>query len=312
MPTVTDTIELPGTVLDAGARVDVYLVASLTDSTVEGFVTASKQTILDKSSAVANASGVVSFALRANTLITPANTYYVWVTHFADGRINRRSIIVPNGAGPYNVPDITLSPAPAVAPFVTPLVGQGIESAKPSNATMVAAGNRTGWRWYSTDIFVWWYFDGTVWRVDTGRVYASVTRTSGGGAAQSITTGTFTAIDLFDTEDDPLGFHAASAASLIVPTGYAARYSIGFVAAFASNGTGTRIAEIRVNGTAIERTEMLANSAASAETRVPVSARATLAVGDAVTGYVEHSKGSALLLGNGFGNYARLSLDRVG
>lgn len=114
MPIVFDNIELPGTTYDVLARVDVYLVANEDDLTVPGVIPGSDISILDKFSAYTNGAGYVQFNLRANSLITPGGTYYVWETHFKDGRVNKRYIEVPNGAGPYHVADIETSVTPPV------------------------------------------------------------------------------------------------------------------------------------------------------------------------------------------------------
>lgn len=192
---------------------------------------------------------------------------------------------------------------------------QGTEAAKPSNATMVAAGNRTGWTWYSTDLGLWWRFDGTNWVVMGGKqIYASVLRNTSGGAAQVFTTATFTKIDLFNSEtQDPYGFHAVNADSLIVPTGYGGRnYHLTGVIAYSPNTAGLRIAEFRINGTMVEREESPSNVAA-AECRMSVHHDVVLANGDAVTLWGYQSSGGNLALGNGAGNvYSRLSLFTTG
>lgn len=117
MPTVFDNIETPGTAWAVGRRVDVFLVASASDSAVGGVVDASNITIMDRVTGYADSLGHVAFNLRANATIEPANTWYAWQTHLADGRVDTRLIRVPDGAGPYHVADIEItSPAAPLLP----------------------------------------------------------------------------------------------------------------------------------------------------------------------------------------------------
>ncbi len=109
MPTVFDNLELPGNEAADMKRVNVYLVASLTDSAEGGTSTTQNVSILDRKTGLTNAAGYVGFDLRANSLIDPANTFYIWDVHLADGQVWRRTIEVPNGPGPYWVKTLEIS-----------------------------------------------------------------------------------------------------------------------------------------------------------------------------------------------------------
>jgi hypothetical protein len=158
VPIVFDNIELPGIVYDVLARVDVYLIASATDSTVPGVIAGSDISILDKVTDYTNGAGYVEFDLRANSLISPANSYYVWETHFRDGRVSRRLISVPNGAGPYHVADIETS-----TPGPVPCDLQGTLAARPS------AVGYCGSIYWADDVLRAYRSDGADWwPLDTG------------------------------------------------------------------------------------------------------------------------------------------------
>lgn len=114
MAVVFDDMEVPGTVDAAARRVVVYLVASLSDSAVGGDVIGEDITVLDKKTEYSDADGHAELDLRANSTITPANTYYAWDVHLDDGRVWRRLISVPDDVGPYNVNDILTSIPPSM------------------------------------------------------------------------------------------------------------------------------------------------------------------------------------------------------
>lgn len=120
MPVVTNTLKAPGGAAVKNARVKIRLVASTSDEAA-GLVGASDYAVLDELETTTSAAGVWSATLVANSLITPANTYYE-ITEFPHGRPRVVSTIsVPNGAGPYWIGDILT--APAVGPEASALVG---------------------------------------------------------------------------------------------------------------------------------------------------------------------------------------------
>lgn len=115
MPVVFDNMEEPGSTPASLRRVDVYLVASNSDSAAGGTVDGSDISIFDRQTGLTNAAGYVGFNLRPNILIDdPPGTYYLWDVHLSDGQVWRRRITVPNGAGPYHVSDLVDSPPPVV------------------------------------------------------------------------------------------------------------------------------------------------------------------------------------------------------
>lgn len=85
---------------------DVYVKIELKNS--PGYVTASDQTI--ESIEEFYASGTWSKTLIANSLINPANTYYEITEKPPAGSQVTHTIQVPNGAGPYFIEDILVTP----------------------------------------------------------------------------------------------------------------------------------------------------------------------------------------------------------
>lgn len=110
MPLVFDNMELPGLDPAPLRRVDVYLVANSDDTAAGGPIDASDITVLDRQTELSNAAGYVDFNLRPNSTIDPPTSYYIWDVHLSDGRVFRRTLTVPDVAGPIFVNDIVDDP----------------------------------------------------------------------------------------------------------------------------------------------------------------------------------------------------------
>ena len=299
MPVVFDNWETAGQQYAQLRRVDVWLVASLTDAVTPGVIPGSDITIMDKVTAYTNGAGYVAVTLRANSLITPANTYYVWESHFADGRVSRRYISVTNGAGPYHVADLEISPATAVTPFVAVLDGQGTQASMPSAATMVAAGNRAGWRYWATDSTILWRFDGTNWRIVAGSVGGKIRR----NAALSVSNNTATDVSMDTTIEDPcavtgLGtfYDSTAPGKLKVPTVTGlvldGLYRVTAGISWALGGTGRR--ELYLTHSSLGTIASDIRGPADTYSRSTVTTTARFTSGQTVKASVLQTQGSAL------------------
>lgn len=130
-------------------------------------------------------------------------------------------------------------------------------------------------------------------------------------AAQSLPTGVTTAIEMTAETDDTHGFHdnATFPSRFTVPAGRGGRYVVTGVVSFASNGTGAREAQLRINGVAAEIVSHQADPSAFFLTRVGVTGIFTLAAGDFVEVFATQSSGGAL---NTDPAYTTLALAHLG
>lgn len=133
MPTVSSTVTDGAGNPVAGAQVVIRLIAATPETTpAAGFVGADDETIVSQVSLVTNGAGLWSTNLVANSLITPAGSYYV-VTERPDVTPRRPAvkyrISVPNGAGPWWAGDLLVN-----APDALPAVAS-VASAVSSNPT---------------------------------------------------------------------------------------------------------------------------------------------------------------------------------
>jgi len=109
---VINTVVDPTGAVIAGVNITVQLY---TGSTMPGF--ANGQAINAPISTITNGSGVWSLTLTPNSLISPANTYYLVTERRDYPRFAAQyAIVVPNGAGPYIVSSIVVSPTVVPSP----------------------------------------------------------------------------------------------------------------------------------------------------------------------------------------------------
>jgi hypothetical protein len=112
MGTVTNTVQLPGGDPAVGAVATIELV-DVGLSPIFGFITATDVEITGRFRAVADGSGVWSKVLQPNGDISPANTRYR-ITETIPGVFDSATVkyvIVPSGAGPFQVNDIRFDPS---------------------------------------------------------------------------------------------------------------------------------------------------------------------------------------------------------
>jgi hypothetical protein len=113
MPTVTNTIA------GAGSGVNV-LIQIYTATVAPGFT--NTQEIGPPVEAITDATGTWSATLTANSLITPANTYYLVTERQTLPRFFAQyAIVVPDGAGPFTAGSIVVSPT--VTPSAAAITG---------------------------------------------------------------------------------------------------------------------------------------------------------------------------------------------
>ena len=114
-------------------------------------------------------------------------------------------------------------------------------------------------------------------------------------AAQSIPNTTLTAITFDSERFDVGGCHSTSSntSRITVPTNHGGKWVIGGSVEFASNVTGYRQCEIRLNGTTIIASQM-AGAINGTVTRLSVAAEYALAAGDYVELMVAQTSGGAL------------------
>mgnify|MGYP001549027682 CR=1 FL=1 len=108
-----------------------------------------------------------------------------------------------------------------------------------------------------------------------------------GSAVTTLTTGTFTSIG-FDTEDsgspDPYGIHSTTTntSRFTVPTGWAGVWRFIGRVAFATNGSGVRVASFAVNGSSVEGSGTTQTPTGSSTCAVTTLDEYALAVGSYV------------------------------
>lgn len=113
MPVVRETIKDAGGTPVAGAQVTIFLVTNAdADGNDSGYVSSTGVTILGRWQVNTDSTGLWQATLVANSLVSPANSYYV-AQRFANGSADTDTFIVPNGSGPYDLYTIlSASPTP--------------------------------------------------------------------------------------------------------------------------------------------------------------------------------------------------------
>ena len=114
------------------------------------------------------------------------------------------------------------------------------------------------------------------------------------GASQTITTGTWTAINFNGENIDTNSFHdtVTNNSRITIPAGLGGYYLVTWQQRWDPSGTGNRSADLYKNGTTQITQEMTASSTYASNAR---SAIISLAAGDYIQMYVRHTNGSDLV-----------------